>query len=791
MTMMRKMQPSGLAMAVALAALWNANAAQAQDAKGTATDTPPAQQNAADRSPLGQDIVVTARKREERAQEIPIAISAFSGSALAARGVERIDGISNFSPNMTFQNNPAFGGSSSAAVYIRGIGQKDVVPTVEPGVGIYVDGIYVARSTGAILDLADVERVEVLRGPQGTLFGRNSIGGAISISTTKPSNDNFASGEVTIGSFNRIDAKASVNLALSDRLFIKLSGASMLRDGYVRRTFDDLDLGNINKKTGRLQLRWKATDALEVNLSVDGTLDRNNGPAATLSAVSFASRRFDPANPRAAAPTDNFTLLNNYFATLRGVAPCISFSPYNPQASSAAACFTDRFVGDRRTDGGTLPQYSRVDTWGASGTIEWDLGGVTLKSLTAYREMKERSARDGDHSPLTIAHYVTSVDQNQFSQELQLLGQNDANTFKYVAGAYYFHEGGAGINLLDFTPVLLQSGGYFKTKSYAAFGQATWTFLPRLDLTVGLRYTRDQKQFLPDQYIITDRTPGQTLIAASPNTPKTRILPYETVTRTDPAFTPSVNLAWKIDRNFMVYASYSKGFKSGGFVQRVFPPLATAPQFAPEKATAYELGFKSSLFDRRLTLNGAIFYTRYNDLQVQVFSGIAPVTKNAAQAEIRGAELEARLSPGSGIFLEASAGYLDPSYRSVDAAAIELSTSSRFERISKWTLSAAASKTFELDAFDITPRLDWSYRSGFFMDALNSPALYQKGYALLNATMTFGQKNGPLSIVAGVNNLTNTHYTETGIYGSSFGLYEQVWNRPREWRVTAKWKIGG
>lgn len=413
---------------------------------------------------LLEDIVVTARKREETAQSIPLAISAFSGDSLTARGVQKIDGLAGFTPNMTFQNNPSFGGAgSSAAIYIRGIGQKEFLPTTEPGVGVYVDGVYVARSVGALLDLVDIERVEILRGPQGTLFGRNTIGGAISITSRKPSDEPSGNVQVTTGRYSRIDVKAVANLPLSETLFSKVSVASFNRDGYVRHLSDGRSLGDVDTLTGRLDLRWVASDNIEVNVAVEGTRERSNGPALVLADVTYQSAVFNPnnlpllppgspatpgsyvLNPPFDAPVDNFTLLHNYFAALLGGQPCLSFAPYSPQ-SDAAACFSDRFITGRTSDAGTGPQFSKNDLWGAQMVIDWDLGAAQIKSITAYREVDGSYARDGDHSPFTILHLADVLKQNQFSQELQLLGATDDNSFKYVLGLYYFNEKGNNVD---------------------------------------------------------------------------------------------------------------------------------------------------------------------------------------------------------------------------------------------------------------------------------------------------------------------------------------------------------
>ena len=231
---------------------------------------------------LVEEITITARKREEGLQSTPLSVSAYSGDSLEYRGVGKIDGIANFTPNLTFGNSPTFGGASnSAAIYIRGIGQKEFVPTVDPGVGLYVDGVYIARSVGGILDLIDIERVEVLRGPQGTLFGRNTIGGAISITTRKPDEELSGRLSATYGVDNRIDVIGSVNVPWSDSFFSTFSVGHLSQDGYVKRD-DGVDLGDENTLTGRAAFRWLASEAVAVHLSLEGTRAPENSPALKL-----------------------------------------------------------------------------------------------------------------------------------------------------------------------------------------------------------------------------------------------------------------------------------------------------------------------------------------------------------------------------------------------------------------------------------------------------------------------------------------------------------------------------
>ncbi|MBW2713538.1 MAG: TonB-dependent receptor, partial [Deltaproteobacteria bacterium] len=622
---------------------------------------------------LIEEVVVTARRRKENLQDTPISISAYTAESLEYRGVTRINQIAEFTPNLVFQNNPSFGGASNtAAIYIRGVGQKEFLPTVEPGVGLYVDGVYIARSVGAILDLIDVERVEVLRGPQGTLFGRNTIGGAISITTKKPDEELGGKVEFTGGSSDRRDWKGTLNIPITDQLFSKFSLASFERDGYLERASDGIDLGNDDSFVGRMAFRFVPSDDLEFNLVVERTEDEENGPPLSLTGIEFSGN-----------PGNNFAIFHNFVT-----AGC--FTPPNGDPGNSA-CYNEQWMIGDKHDAGTAPAFSDVDVWGTSLTVDWSVGGVDVKSITAYRDLDSEFARDGDHSPHTVVHFYDDLEQDQFTQEIQLQGLSFEERLTWILGLYYFDESGDNVNLLDFAPVAFRSGGKFDNESLAAFAQGTFDITEQLSLTLGLRYTDETKEFKPDQIIFVNRTPDPSL------NPGTRILPFRRDDISIDETSPLVNLAYHWNEDLMTYASYSEGFKSGGFVQRVFPPITdgTIPSFKPEFVETYELGFKWTGFDNRLRLNGAAFYMDYSDLQIQVFNNVAPVTKNVADAEIKGFELEISAVPGDGWFLEAGAGYLDSEYNKIDPTTTNVFKDNKFERISDWTLNAAVSKELE------------------------------------------------------------------------------------------------
>ena len=775
----------GLAIAAA-AAVVVPQSAMAQEQEEQANSTTDA---------LTGNIIVTARKREEDLQDTPIAISAFSTESLEARGVVSTDSLATITPNLTLQNNPAFGGSSnSAAIYIRGIGQQDFVPTVDPGVGVYVDGVYIARSVGGILDLVDFERIEVLRGPQGTLFGRNTIGGAISITSAAPSD--FFEGKVSAayGTDDYVALKGSVNVPLSDAVAFRASGAYFGQDGYVERPFDGLDLGDANRFVGRFALRAEPSDTVKLDFAFDYTHARENGPPVTLLGINFG-------NTLAAPP---FVDINNVLANLAagavppGQPPFPCATPANPVNLAVDGCFDERFVVGQGANLGTAPSFSDSDIWGGSLTAEIELtDSITLKSITAYRNLDSQFARDGDASPITISQFFDDLQQEQFSQEIQILGTGFDGRLEWILGGYYFDESGDNVNLLDFTVSSFRSGGAFSNESIAAFAQATFEFSDVFSLTGGIRYTEDTKSFRPDQVILQNVVPFLPPFDAPIFAEGTPILPNVTATRTFDDFTPMVNLAFQPNSDLLLYATFSQGFKSGGFTQRVFPPILPGittpitdpelaiPSFDPEEVTSYELGVKYTTPDGLLRANLAAFLNDYTDLQIQVFTSVAPVFQNAASATVQGLEGEFQLSPGDGWFAEFSFGLTDASYDDIDFATTFVNPDNEFERISKWTLSGGIQREFEFSSgASITPRVDWSYRSRFFNDTFNTPEIAQDGYHLVDANITFRSADGGLSVTGSVTNIFDQDFLLSGVLGDAFQTFESVFNRGRQFRLT-------
>ena len=759
---------------------------------------------ASDSSDLMQEITVTARRREESILDTPISISAFSGPALEARGIERTEDLAKMVPNFVYQTNPGAGGSSSnAAVFIRGVGQSDFIPTVEPGVGLYIDGVYIASSVGGLMELNDVERIEVLRGPQGTLFGRNTIGGAVSITSEKPSTKAFSgNASILYGTDNDREIKAKINLPLSGSVAASLSAAMVKQDGYVDDVGTDQQLGDTNNLVGRLAVRWQG-DRTELNFSVDGTRTRENGPAFILKGVNFNSAIFNPSglpllppgsaatpgkyviNPPADAPVDNFSLFNNYIATLLANAGnCLGLgSPtYNPSGDQTnKACYGPQYYANGRlVSQGTLPSVTDDNIWGTHLTFDWNISdSLRFKSITAYRHLQSNFQRDGDESPLTIYHLTDELSEKQFSEEIQLDGDAFDNALKWVGGLYYFDDRAVNPNLVDFSPITVQSGGASSTKSYAAFAQATYNVTSQLAVTAGLRYTQDKKSFTPNEFVVNSK--------GGPFPDGLPVLPSTPVDQTFSKATPLVNVSYHIVPETMVYATFSQGFKSGGFTQRVFPPLPATPTFQPETVTSYELGFKTSTWEDKLHFNAAAYLTNYDDIQVSIFQAIAPITANGGTGKIKGLEFETQVSPGAGWYFEGNAGLTDAYYTSILPSATDINLNSKFAFVSKWQYLVAGQKEFHLPGNSkLTPRLEWQYRTAYFNDSLNTAAEEQPAYGLLNALLQWTAADAKLSATVGVKNALDKDFIDAAYFTPGSGPISIIPDRGRQWYVMLK-----
>ncbi|WP_299322566.1 TonB-dependent receptor [Parasphingopyxis sp.] len=720
-------------------------------------------------------IIVTARRREETLQETPLSITAFDSDALIDRGITELSGIGDFTPNLVFdQGNGNTGGSTSSQIFIRGIGQADFLFTTEPGVGIYVDGVYLPRSIGSIMDLIDLERVEILRGPQGTLFGKNSVGGAINITTQRPQYDFGGRASATYGSFDRIDVNGSITAPLvADRLAASLAFSSRERDGYVRRVNDGSRLGGTNSAGFRGQLLWEPADNFELHITGDYTRKREDSIANTLIDVDQSG-----------------SLIGLYNAL---VAPALG------------TIYDDRFVPDDPfVSFGTGFNQSDLDQWGIAATATLDLDGATFKSITAYREQDAIFGQDSDHSPLRFFEQSVVDRQEQFSQEFQLSGTAIDDRLDWVVGAMYFHEtgfneyrilfapglfdalealppgvipglGGAGNPVhpsLDFDGLLTSE---IDSDSYSAYGHFSFDVTDRFSISGGLRYTSDEKDF----------TSRFDRLSAGVTT--------HDVDTGDSwnAWTPRIGIEYDWSDDLMTYASVARGFKSGGFNGRPTTEFVARTPFAPEFVWTYEAGFNSMFADRRVILNGAAFYSDYTNLQLLSVTsdpqgGIVALVENAGKARIVGFELELTAMPVPGLRFDAGLGYLDAEYRQLDASVTSITLDDDLVKTPEWSFSIGAQYTADLsDDWQLMLRADYAYRSTVQHVPDNNPLLEQSGYGLLNARIAFGPSDESWELAVFGTNLTDELYIANGLsQADTLGTTDVTYGRPREWGVS-------
>lgn len=706
---------------------------------------------AADAASVLGEIVVTARKREESLQLVPVSVTAISAANLEAKSLTTLRDVGQFTPNFSFSSHGQ-GGSSAGLIYIRGIGQSDPHITNEPGVGIYLDGVYFGRMQGLDLDMMDLERIEILRGPQGTLFGKNTIGGAVNIVSAKPSNDFAARAQITTGRYDRIDATASVNLPMvEDRLAVRLSGSTRNRDGFGQRMNGE-DMGDVDSLSGRASILVTPNENLELLAAIDGSRIREKGPARKVLATS---------QPFAIG------LMNMFIDP-----------PYDER------WLTDSDFTNYATDGNA----SESDLWGASFTATWKIGDYSVKSITAYRSNKSYYAVDPDGSPIAIIDEDARSKQDQFSQEFQVNGVSFDDRLTWVAGVYYFTEDGK-VNMTDVVLLPLyyaigmelnfNTNLHIDNKSYAAYAQGTYAVTDQLNLTAGIRYTYEKKY--GDTYRFRPLT-GEILI------------PFTSGKENWEAFSPRVGVEYRWNDDIMTYVSAAHGFKSGGFNGRA-DAADGFTSYDPEKVWTFEAGWRSDLLEKKLRFNATVYVSKYRDIQFTVIKGnenAQPTSQvdNAGKATIKGAEIELVAVPAQGLTLNAALGLTDAEYTQVDPGS-DITTSSHFVKTPKWTATIGGQYVMPIsNSFELISQLDYAYKSKIYHDSANSPLIVQKGYGLLNGRLTFQPADGPWSVAVFGTNLTNKHYIQAGTdFLASLGFAEVQFARPREWGASFEYRF--
>ena len=759
-----------------------------------------------------EEVVVTARKVEESIQDSPVAITALSGDQLETRAALNISDATASAPNVSFESSGATSGMTAAPiVFIRGLGQADFVINADPAVGTYLDGIYLGRSLGSLADLLDLQRVEVLRGPQGTLFGRNTIGGAINLISVAPSMDGN-NGEVNLatGENGYSNLKGYANFALSDSSALRVSAFARQRDGFVDALqYDDFDLGEEDVWGIRAALRIDVTNEFTIDFTTDYS-ERSDSPSPMVARLignasiggelidqsgTPAGTRFNTGGPPPTPPVPS---------TYRSVDPatCRTAAGRN----SSTDCYGNIWLGDgyqsnalyTDVNGNIIEPDQNLDVFGANLTMTWETSFGTLKSITSARGFDSSFHNDIDYSPFVIMHNINSrFDQDQFSQEFQLAGSSARGNIDYVIGLYYFEEDGietvALVNPLlppaaaqTTLPLYQVTDRYIDNTSTALYGQITWHASENLHITAGLRYTDETKDIAFEQR----RSVGATLANAEGN-----LSLKETA--------PMANVSYNFSDNLMGYFTYAQGFRSGGFASR-FPSglVSPLPSYDPEFVDSYEFGFKSDLLENRVRLNVAAFMTNYQDLQVSATSPVisgGSLTANLADATLQGLEIELNAAVTDNFYLDMSLGYLDAEIDSVVGDVLNAGAGNQRYTITEDSdLPNTPEKNFSVGFTHYLPvasgelrtRVDWRYVDDQHLTIENHPLALEDSYTTLNANISYAPLDSNWRITIGGRNLTDEEYaTATALNTTAATLGTNV-SRPREVYVQATYRIG-
>jgi iron complex outermembrane recepter protein len=711
------------------------------------------------------EIVVTARRREESLLNVPIAVTALSGAKLEQQGAIDITDISNVAPNVTFENSR--GTNSTLTAFIRGVGQQDPVPGFEAGVGIYLDDVYLNRPQAAVLDIYDVDRIEVLRGPQGTLYGRNTIGGALKY-VTKALPDQFAlSMRGTYGSYNQLDGVLTASAPVGAGFKVGGSVARLTRDGFGKNLYNGLENYDKDVWATRGTVEFESPDKrMSIRISGDYTWDKSN-----------------PRNG------------HRLFKSLLTGTPVLA-NVYDTQA-------------------GLNNPRQNVEGGGLAMTAKAEISdNITIKSISAWRKDRSYAPIDFDSLPGVDVDVPAVYRNEQVSQEFQLAYSSDK--LNGILGFYYLEaEASTAFDVILGTtgalPIVNIPGynaftaGDVRTRTPSIYGDFTYDLTPQLSISVGGRYTWDhRKSRVLKQTKAGGTSPefGGNAIVLATATDFTGTADYQ-------KFTPRASISFKPSDAHMLYASYAKGFKGGGFDPRGSGNIAPDTNhdgirsyqeiydfisFDPETVDSYEIGWKGALFDRALTFAIDGFYAKYNNVQIPgsvgvdanndgIFESFAGVTTNAGRADFKGveAEVSARMArgyagPGSAITFDGSLGYIDAKYKEFMVNGVNIASQRRIQNTPKWTMAGTIGTYLPVGDGTLTLSTTLSYRSKTYQFETPIPWLDQEGYALWDANLTYSfGTDGRYSIGVHGKNLTDQRYITSGYnyltYNSSTNTY--------------------
>lgn len=759
--MKRQMLCTAIACALAFAFTVAGAHEAVADADASATDAAPAASaadaadaaagSASDEATHLEGITVTARKREETLQDVPIAVTAFTADRLDTLNVQDLSGLAGQVPNTTIY--AARGSTSTVTAYIRGIGQSDPLWGVDPGVGIYLDDVYIARPQGALLDVFDVDRVEVLRGPQGTLYGKNTIGGAIKYVSRKLDKDFGGYAQATVGTDGQMDAKAAIGGSFDQdgMLRARLAVASLNRDGFGENLYTRQPVSDKQINAARFNLGLFASETFDVQFAYDWMKDQSGVRGASMLA----------ANPL--APT------------------------YLP-------------LDDRYDTRSGMPNVNDTDMKGTSLTANWMISDAWfLKYVFAHRSSDTDTNIDFDTTPLPLVDVHALYYDAQNSNELQL-NYDAGGRARGVMGLYAFNGKAGGQVLNHFenpllppsitNPLFGDTQGRVYTSSIAAYADWTFNITDAWKLDVGARWTDEDKHAIALNRFYTDGS-YTTSWGTAANFDKT--VSFSNVS-------PKASIDWQVTPDALLYALYSKGFKSGGFNIRANTtavPRSGEP-FKDETVDSFEVGGKFTLLDERMYLNVALFHNKYKDIQLSVFTSFTLPDgtqsffgdfTNAGKGTINGAEVEYQWLPTTNWLISGNLAWLDAKYDEFIDRGVDIADSQRFTNAPR--LSGGLNVEYRTPLSfggNLVARVGYRYQSEVWPTTDLSPAIRQKGYGLLDAGVIWNI-NPAWSVALQGTNLTDKAYRTTGYNIAAYGVLTGFYGPPRQVSLTATWRF--
>ena len=699
-----------------------------------------------------EEVVVTAQKREQSAQDVGIAISAVTGEQMRQLGYSNAQQVTAMAPGVhTVQPN----GEANYAIAMRGVANSDFTTNVESPVAVYLDEVYISQMSGTGFMLFDMERVEMLRGPQGTLYGRNATGGLAHFVTVKPSQEASGYGQLTYGRYDQVKFEGAVGGPISDMLSARISVSTHNNDGYVKNRLLDRRLNNADDWTGRIQVLFEPAEDFSILLN------------ARQSEQDISTGFFEHVSAN-----EPFVLTPNEVNQVLG---------YIDNDG-------DPYEGDWDRDG-----FNDLQTEGYTATLKWEQDLFTLTSITDYSTVKRDYIEDSDASPAPLFNFFLTTDAQQFSQEVRFNGATD--NLDWVAGVYYLDLQVRDSNGAETEPFIDPAGDTpaisgldnpyeTNTESWSVFGQIERRLNEQLTGILGLRWIRDEKDH---QYVVNvvDFLPGTVQRNGNPNI-LAQVASYSGE-REDDEFSIRAALNYDVSDDLMLYGSWNRGVKGGGYNSPVFPlnpPLGyddDTMSYDPEQLDAFEVGFKSRLMDGLVIFNGAAYYYDYKDYQAFQIILLDTITTNA-DAKSHGAELELQASPTQGLDIILGLAYNDIE---VDLGGDAPKTTS--VQSPKWNVNGLIRYQWPMLGGQMAAQFDLVHRSKHFFSLTGLPTVEENGYVISNAALMYSSADDRWSLTAFVHNLGDVqHLVQTfDLSGPDvFGMVEQYYNRPRWWGVS-------